>query len=61
VTRAGEPTNVCTNFRHDDLRSATTDARDGVQSLKHLLKRALTLSDLGAQSLDGLVQEIDVR
>ena len=58
MTRGREPSNVRTNFRDDDLCGATTDAGDRVQSLQHHLKSALTFSDLGAQSLNGLVQEV---
>src|SRR5690348_11345122 len=52
---------IWANFCDDDLRGATTDARDGVQPLEHFLKRALTLSDFTAHALDGLIQKVDMR
>src|ERR1051325_7812659 len=60
VAGGGKAAHIGTDLGDDDLGSATTNARDGVEAVKHQLKRALTFSDFSAQSLDRFIQKVDV-
>ena len=60
VTCGGKPQHVWSNLGHDDLGCAATDAGDRVQVVQGDLKRALTLRDLRAESVDRLVQEVNM-
>ncbi len=52
---------VWTDFGHDDFGGAAADARDRVQVVQCDLKSRSRSANLGAESVDRLVQEVDVR
>src|SRR5262249_19288261 len=58
---AGEAVHVWANFGNDDLGDSPRHTGDRVESVEHLFKRTLTLSDLRIELLQPLIQEVDMR
>src|SRR6266516_2463967 len=60
VRRTWKTSNVRADFGQEDLDGALADARDRVQPLNLVLKRAQSLSDLLTQLLDQFVQAVEM-
>jgi len=59
VPRSGEPTHIRHDLRQDLLSSPTAHARDRVQPVKGLFKRAHSLRNLLIHLANLFVQEVD--
>ena len=60
MCRAWKTGDVSADFGQEDLDGALADARDRVQALDLVLKRAQPLGDLLAQVIDQVVQPVEV-
>jgi hypothetical protein len=61
MRRGLKASQVRSDFGQQDFRCAATNARNGVQSIDLVVSWAKALGNFVTQSVDDLVQEVDVR